>query len=79
MALIKTATDILSGWTRLLTNNFDKELVSKRLAICKECPLNSNGFCSTFKTYESISGCGCAIKAKATLKTSKCPRNLWQT
>ena len=69
------------------------ELATKRLEICKKCPLytentsgaicdskkymNSEGDWSYFKKEGYRSGCGCFLPNKIQGLTNKCPHNKW--
>jgi hypothetical protein len=52
-----------------------KELSDKRLAICKECPHSKDLFSRGWINYCNI--CGCMLKAKTRLASSKCPDGRW--
>lgn len=69
------------------------DIVSKRLEICKSCPLyketskgaicnskkymNSEGEWSYFKKEGFKPGCGCFIDRKIQELTNKCPHEKW--
>ena len=69
------------------------ELISKRLEICKACPLytekksgavcnskkymNADGDWSYFKKDGYKPGCGCFIDSKIKGLTNKCPHGKW--
>ena len=69
------------------------ELISKRLEICKACPLytekksgaicnskkymNAEGDWSYFKKEGYKSGCGCFLQNKIQGLTNKCPHGKW--
>lgn len=46
----------------------DKDLVEKRVYLCKACPRLKNGRCTA---------CGCFISLKAGLQASSCPLKKW--
>ena len=54
-----------------ISSNEAKQLSEKRLAICKECPHSRDLFSRGWINYCNI--CGCMLKAKTRLASSKCP------
>jgi hypothetical protein len=47
----------------------------ERLAICKECPESRDVYGRGWINYCNI--CGCMLKIKTRIKTSKCPLGKW--
>jgi|TARA_B100001964_G_scaffold6635_1_gene7261 hypothetical protein len=52
-----------------------KKLSDKRLEICKKCPHSKDLFSRGWINYCNI--CGCMLKAKTRLASSKCPDGRW--
>lgn len=52
-----------------------KLLSDERLAICKECPHSRDLYNRGWINYCNI--CGCMLKVKTRLKSSKCPDGRW--
>lgn len=80
---------IFKGWSNMMKESLGlldpetKAMAEKRLKICETCPLRSKReMCSAFRKIEengkSIRGCGCDLKAAATVKAKKCVRGLWE-
>ena len=47
-----------------------RELQTKRVRICASCP-------NVDKTKRICKACGCIVRAKASLLSSKCPKGFW--
>ena len=73
---------LIEGYKNLLFNK-DLEYSQKRLDICKNCELYSNGICNPMKkikdvvTGEMVKGCGCYLKAKVRVPYAYCPAHKW--
>jgi len=52
-----------------------KIMSDERLAICKECPHSRDLYERGWINYCNI--CGCMLKVKTRLKSSKCPDGRW--
>jgi len=52
-----------------------KIMSDERLAICKECPHSRDLYNRGWINYCNI--CGCMLKVKTRLKSSKCPDGRW--
>lgn len=73
MGKLKSGAKELFGIAKDLAKGKDlsvpEEIFNERYEICKSCPKLSNlGFCGE---------CGCAMKVKCKVSTSKCPLNKW--
>lgn len=81
--------NILKGNINMLLG-LNLDIVSPRLAICKKCPLYYKGTCndllwlnpktnkiSKIKKEGYFNGCGCLIKAKASIPNEECPAGKW--
>lgn len=70
--------NILKGFIRELKGKIDllpeelMELSSKRMAICKECPLMN-------KSTNVCKNCGCYLPAKTKLEGESCPKGHWKS
>lgn len=67
--LVLSVANILSNAIRSGKILADKDVVSKRIEICKNCRhLTDTNRCTV---------CGCFVNKKAGIKVEKCPLNLW--
>lgn len=90
----ETLGNIFEGWKNLVFKDPEVEKIAlKRLHICSECPVRTDGFCDSQKQsiatnpfeYQGIKrhakgvykGCGCVIEAKARCLECKCPLGKW--
>lgn len=76
----------------LITDPKILSMVGQKNIICKQCPLNNNGWCSSRRAvpvkiyseelpfiiigYKKVIGCGCYLWAKY-FTDSKCPLSKW--
>ena len=69
---------ILSGWGNLLKDEMGfldketKDMSTKRLLICNNCPIRTENVCDKLK-----GGCGCPIIPKSLSPESDCPKGYW--
>jgi len=49
----------------------------RRIAICKACPLYADGWCGTLGDTGAGRGCGCNLRAKVKLSSSRCSEGKW--
>ena len=80
MNAIRKIKYILSGWYyKLFKNNRIEKLASKRMQICRECPLyDLNGKkCAVPGTGPCCGDCGCALSAATRSPDYSCPQNKW--
>jgi len=64
---VKSVTGFMQSESKLLSD--------ERLAICKECPESRDLFSRGWINYCNI--CGCMLKVKTRIKSSKCPKGKW--
>lgn len=70
---LKKFNEILEGFTNLVLNEGDKDIIEARAGICADCQINVNSWCK-----KSKGGCGCYIPAKIRSKETKCPKGKWK-
>jgi hypothetical protein len=77
-----SAKEIINGWKNTVLKDPEVEkLAEVRLAICKECPKQSdnarkNGYKSA-RLDVHCTECSCPLIAKTRSTLSKCPLNKW--
>lgn len=55
-----------------------QEVIAERLAICKACPLFTNGVCgNAVINGQEVKGCGCNLEIKTRLAAESCPHKKW--
>lgn len=53
------------------------ETEEHRMGHCVRCDLFSNGWCSSKKSVNGVSGCGCFLPLKMSKANQKCPLGHW--
>lgn len=76
-----TCKEEAADWTAVgksvvnINSDEAKKLSEERLAICKKCPHSKDLFSRGWINYCDI--CGCMLKTKTRLASSKCPDGRW--
>ena len=79
-------SDIVKGFSLLYSNRvFDKDIVKKRISICRECEYLQKGYTILKDKNEAINeirgylcgSCKCYLAAKVLLRRMKCPEHKW--